>query len=265
MSSKFLIKMNNRYYSFLENQYNESAHMYNEIAFDNSAIDTYGEELSKFIQEVTIGSDTFKPFSKFNNFKLITNDSNISSVKITGVRNSQMIVTKEPIDVSSFGRVKNLNATYNITNGNIKLALSFDRGRTWNTYNSSANTWDNMNITIPIKDYTSFIDKDVETWNIAKDEIIDNGIPVQELLSADLSNLSFTSLMVAIALNKQDYSDIVEITQLSIDYLEQERTKLALGSDLTKYEAKVSVSGKNVKVITSQDYDELLVTVSMNK
>ena len=259
--NKFLIKMDNKYYSFLESQYDEPTHMYNQVTFNQDAFNTYGEDIEKLIQEVTIGSDTFKPIEKFKNFKLIADKESVD-VRIKGIRNSQMIATMSPINLVSFGNIKSINADYTLTNGEIKFAFSFDNGITWKTYDTSSNTWNNLSSKITLKNYTSYLEKDIVNWNNAKDEIITNGISIQDLQNVDFDVVNPKTLMFAIAFSKQDYTDTVTINKVNIEYFDKSCTKLAVGSDLSKYEAKVLVSGDTINVTTADDYDRILVTLT---
>ena len=71
--------------------------------------------------------------------------------------------------------------------------------------------------------------------------------------------------MFAVAFNRPSYADTCTLKGLNINYDGLTTyIQLAVGSDLSKYEAKATITGDTVGVTTSSNQDKILVTMTTN-
>ena len=176
-----------------------------------------------------------------------------------------MIATIEPISMKKFETIHKITGIYNITNGAIKLIFSFDKGSTWKTYDVANSKWNTVSVNISIKLYENFTDEDKTNWNDATNTILSDGISVQNLGNVDFQSIKTDKLMFAAAFNRPSYADTCTLKGLNINYDGLTTyIQLAVGSDLSKYEAKATITGDTVGVTTSSNQDKILVTMTTN-
>ena len=197
-------------------------------------------------------------------WKLISNKN--FELTVNGIKsNTSMIATLEPISMKKFETIHKITGIYNITNGAIKLIFSFDKGSTWKTYDVTNSKWNTVSVNIPIKLYENFTDEDKTNWNDATNIILSDGISVQNLGNVDFQSIKTDKLMFAVAFNKPSYADTCTLKGLNINYDGLTTyIQLAVGSDLSKYEAKATITGDTVGVTTSSNQDKILVTMTTN-
>ena len=197
-------------------------------------------------------------------WKLISNKN--FKLTVNGIKsNTSMIATLEPISMKKFETIHKITGIYNITNGAIKLIFSFDKGSTWKTYDVTNSKWNTVSVNIPIKLYENFTDEDKTNWNDATNTILSDGISVQNLGNVDFQSIKTDKLMFAVAFNRPSYADTCTLKGLNINYDGLTTyIQLAVGSDLSKYEAKATITGDTVGVTTSSNQDKILVTMTTN-
>ena len=199
------------------------------------------------------------------NWSLISNKKN--KISIQGIKSyKEMITTLEPLNMRAYDVIHNITGDYVIeNNGVIKFIFSFDKGSTWKTYDVTNSKWNTVSASIPIKLYDNFSDDEKTNWNNARDTILSDGISVQDLGNVDFESVKTDSLMFSVAFSRPTYADTCTLKGLNINY-DGVKTynQLGVGSDLSKYEAKVSITGDSISVTTAKNYDKLLVCLSIN-
>ena len=199
------------------------------------------------------------------NWSLISNKKN--KISIQGIKSDkEMITTLEPLNMRAYDVIHNITGDYVIeNNGVIKFIFSFDKGSTWKTYDVNNSEWNDVNVDIPIRLYENFSDTDKTNWNTARDTILSDGISVQDLGNVDFQSVKTNKLMFAVAFNRTAYSNTCTLKGLNINYDGLETyTQLGCGSNLSSYEAKVTITGDEVGVTTSSNQDKILVTMTTN-
>ena len=228
----------------------------------------YTGDINTFDTATVTNANDFIPFIdniENNNYQLISKKP--FKATINGIKyDKSMICTLEPISMKKFKTIHSITGDYVIeNNGVIKLLFSFDKGTTWKTYDVNNSEWNDVNVDIPIKLYENFTDEDKTNWNDATNTILSDGISVQDLGNVDFQSIKTDKLMFAVAFNRPSYADTCTLKGLNINYDGLTTyIQLAIGSDLSKYEAKATITGDTVGVITSSNQDKILVTMTTN-
>ena len=261
-----ILQSNKNYYSIDEKYYNSSTKNYNAIS-DLSASNFSNYEFNVFdlFNEITINEETFKPIDKFESFSIISTSQN--TLTVNGIKvDKSMIATMEPLSMAAYETIHNITADYTTeNNGAIKLIFSFDKGNTWKTYDVSTNVWNTVSVNIPSKLYDNFTSEEKSNWDSARDIILSDGISVQNLGNVVFSTETIKTLMFAVAFSRPTYADTCILRGLNIKYDGVVTyIQLAVGSDLTKYEAKVRITGDTIGVTSSTNCDKLLISVVTN-
>jgi alpha-tubulin suppressor-like RCC1 family protein/uncharacterized protein YbcV (DUF1398 family) len=219
-----LLKSNNKYYSILEDNYDDSSKMYNEIIITdiNRDLETYGFSSNDLLKDVTINGETFKPIDKFSNFSIISSEER--TYTINGIKNNkELIISNQNLSTIKASTIHNFVLDVTKTaNGNIKYVISNDNGVTWKTWNGSS--WDVLTNTCPltddnkVKQYSQLSDSEKNKWNQFKDEIWNNGI------ATDIPNIDYNTILTnkhirfAFVLYRPSSADNVVLKNLSILY-----------------------------------------------
>ena len=261
-----ILQSNKNYYSIDEKYYNSSTKNYNAISdLSASNFSNYEFNISDLFDEITINEETFKPIDKFESFSIISTSQN--TLTVNGIKvDKSMIATMEPLSMAAYETIHNITADYTTeNNGAIKLIFSFDKGNTWKTYDVSTNTWNPVSVNIPSKLYDNFTSEEKSNWDSARDTILSDGISVQNLGNVVFSTETIKTLMFAVAFSRPTYADTCTLRGLNIKYDGVVTyIQLAVGSDLTKYEAKVRITGDTIGVTSSTNCDKLLISVVTN-
>lgn len=261
-----ILQSNKNYYSIDEKYYNSSTKNYNAISdLSASNFSNYEFDISDLFDEITINEETFKPIDKFESFSIISTSQN--TLTVNGIKvDKSMIATMEPLSMAAYETIHNITADYTTeNNGAIKLIFSFDKGNTWKTYDVSTNVWNIVSVNIPNKLYDNFTSEEKSNWDFARDIILSDGISVQNLGNVVFSTETIKTLMFAIAFSRPTYADTCTLRGLNIKYDGVVTyIQLAVGSDLTKYEAKVRITGDTIGVTSSTNCDKLLISVVTN-
>ena len=261
-----ILQSNKNYYSIDEKYYNSSTKNYNAISdLSASNFSNYEFNISDLFDEITINEETFKPIDKFESFSIISTSQN--TLTVNGIKvDKSMIATMEPLSMAAYETIHNISADYTTEkNGAIKLIFSFDKGNTWKTYDVSTNVWNTVSVNIPSKLYDNFTSEEKSNWDSARDTILSDGISVQDLGNVVFSTETIKTLMFAVAFSRPTYADTCTLRGLNIKYDGVVTyIQLAVGSDLTKYEAKVRITGDTIGVTSSTNCDKLLISVVTN-
>ena len=261
-----ILQSNKNYYSIDEKYYNSSTKNYNAISdLSASNFSNYEFNISDLFDEITINEETFKPIDKFESFSIISTSQN--TLTVNGIKvDKSMIATMEPLSMAAYETIHNIIADYTTeNNGAIKLIFSFDKGNTWKTYDVSTNVWNTVSVNIPSKLYDNFTSEEKSNWDSARDTILSDGISVQDLGNVVFSTETIKTLMFAVAFSRPTYADTCTLRGLNIKYDGVVTyIQLAVGSDLTKYEAKVRITGDTIGVTSSTNCDKLLISVVTN-
>ena len=246
--SKFLLKKNDKYMTIIDN-----------------ALVEYTGNINTFDTATVINPNDFIPFiDNTNNYQLIS-EKPIKAI-INGIKTTKsMLATLEPISLTKYATIRKITATADITNSDIKFIFSFDKGTTWKTYDVNNLKWNDVNVDIPIKLYENFSDDEKISWNNSTNTILTDGITVQNLGNVDFQSVKTDKLMFAVAFNRPAYSNTCTLKSLNINYDGLETyIQLACGSNLSKYEAMVSITGDSVAVKTASNQNKILVTMTTN-
>lgn len=261
-----ILQSNKNYYSIDEKYYNPSTKNYNAISdLSASNFSNYEFNIYDLFDEITINEETFKPIDKFESFSIISTSQN--TLTVNGIKvDKSMIATMEPLSMAAYETIHNITADYTTeNNGAIKLIFSFDKGNTWKTYDVSINAWNPVSVNIPTKLYDNFTSEEKSNWDFARDTILSDGISVQNLGDVVFSTETIKTLMFAVAFSRPTYADTCTLRGLNIKYDGVVTyIQLAVGSDLTKYEAKVRITGDTIGVTSSTNCDKLLISVVTN-
>ena len=261
-----ILQSNKNYYSIDEKYYNSSTKNYNAISdLSASNFSNYEFNIYDLFDEITINEETFKPIDKFESFSIISTSQN--TLTVNGIKvDKSMIATMEPLSMAAYETIHNITADYTTeNNGAIKLIFSFDKGNTWKTYDVSTNVWNTVSVNIPSKLYDNFTSEEKSNWDSARDTILSDGISVQNLGNVVFSTETIKTLMFAVAFSRPTYADTCILRGLNIKYDGVVTyIQLAVGSDLTKYEAKVRITGDTIGVTSSTNCDKLLISVVTN-
>lgn len=247
----FLLKKNDKYMTIIDGNLVE-----------------YTGDINTFDTATVTNANDFIPFIdniENNNYQLISERP--FKATINGIKyDKSMICTLEPISMKKFKTIHSITGDYTIeNNGAIKLIFSFDKGSTWKTYDINNSEWNDVSVNIPIKLYENFTDDDKTNWNDSTNTILSDGISVQNLGNVDFQSVKTDKLMFAVAFNRPSYADTCTLKGLNINYDGLETyIQLACGSDLSKYEAMVSITGDSVEVKTAGNHEKILVTMTTN-
>lgn len=249
-----VIKKDNNYYTIDPSYYDVTTGTYNPIAGLNSGdISSLGFEVSNMFAEITVGSETFKPIDKFDNFTFVTTEE--KTFKLSGIKtDTAMIVTLDPISLSKYVTINKI--TPNGT-GNIKFAFSFDKGVTWETYDTTLGVWNELiGVFIPNKDYNNFSSTDKTNWDNSKTKILSDGISVRDLPNVNF-NIGKKTMMIAIVLERLTYDDMAILNDLEILY---GSSKTYIGLD--RGDCGVTISSTIVTLTPKITCDELLLVMT---
>ena len=167
--------------------------------------------------------------------------------------------------MKAYKTIKSITGNYSIDGSNdIKFAFSFDNGATWKSYDST-NSWKTLTIHIPLKTYASFDVADLANWNNAISVIETDGTSVQTLSTVDFQSQKTDNLMFVALFSKPTPAFDCTLNSLVINYDgAMEYIQLAIGSDLTKFEGSMKISGDSVTVKSATNCDKLLVSLVTN-
>ena len=203
-----LIKLNDKYYSILEEFWDKETKQFNEVGsldFEKSFL------LPDLTKQVTYGDDTFVPIDKFDNFSIVFKDENIKKLNINGYKIPNKTVITNPIDLRM---VENFNNLY-INGSNVKCLIKFNEEEVFYKYNFETNT--------------------LETKEI--DNILTNGIDISQVKDIDFNTIKekleeLKNITFAFYLEQDSVVNNIVIDYLEVGEFSQKtstQTKLKVG------------------------------------
>lgn len=213
-----MLKSNDSYYSIREEYYDTLTQMYTPVSvldFKNQNFTT-----NTLFEGITIGEETFRPIDKFISFDKIQVIQEYNyQFQIQGIKiKSELIVANGDIDLTVASFINSFSIKANETNSKIRIAISIDKGNTWNTYSNGA--LNPLNINIPLKTYETMTDEEKISYNEAKIEILANGISTETFNSIIFNELfnDVECVRFAYAIEIEDTKSIGEIDDLSWNF-----------------------------------------------
>lgn len=199
----------------------------------------------RFLNTVAL-IEKFTPIDKFNNFKLIIEDSDKdTNIAIRGVKyDKQLVVASDDIHSSIAFNIDYFKLTSTVTdNADLRIALSIDKGQTWKVWDSINNSYiDLSDISIPLKPYSTLSDIELTQWNLATESIAKKGITTEIFNSLDFNQLNSETIRFAYVLIRPSYSDNAETSQLDWQFDSKGNMRKILDS-----ECVVDVFEKRIK------------------
>lgn len=236
---KLLLSVENEYFSILPEHYNAELMFYNKLDSFDFAESFPVDDL--FIP-VTIEGETFMPIEKFNNFQLVFKEH--GDFDVMGLKSAkELIVASDDILCSVAQNIEFFKLlTKQSENGAIKVAISIDKGHTWNVYSNG--TLLPLDITIPQKPFTDLADKEKTQYNNALDTILEQGIEPELFNKIDFNTLTETlnTIRFAYGISRPTFDVMAETDTLSWKYDAKGSMRLMNDSEF-----QVDVYGRNVK------------------
>lgn len=214
---KTLIYSNKKYYNVSPVKYINGHY----IETDLSSDDGFG--INELVTPITVDGETFMPIEKFDNFKIVVksglNNSNSFLTMKMLKSDCELSVAKDSTNISIAETINNITLESKNNNQNIvKCGFSFDNGVTWHTIvNGQAQK---LNINIPLKDYNTLTQEELEEWNHARDIIEQDGVLSSDICNIDFNNIGITynSIRFAYALTKKAVGEVCELSLLKWNY-----------------------------------------------
>ena len=258
--TKILIKVEDKYYSIKDDNYDSTNKIYNEVELNSSNFDDLSENLSRFTKEVTIGDETFKPIDKFDKFRFIFNK--YTKTNVYGIKSKkQMVIGKNYILTSIANNIDYFKHVFSIGDGcSIKVAIDNGEGIYYTTDNGV--NWAKSDLVLPEKNYNDLTTEELTNWNAIRDEVYANGFDISET-----ENIDFNGVLGV--LKKVKFIYVIEITSQSdtCNTTELDWKFDAIGSflQLSKSELEISISNNNVTAKALKDINLLKVNVGCNE
>lgn len=215
----YLLKKDNLFYGFRQENYNTTTKQYNPISLESNYIpttedfSTLGNDLIELTQDVTINGETFKPLDKFDNFKIISQKK--KNVVINALKtSSELIVSRDFISRKIANNIDYFKIESTCTGvGRNKVIVSNDKGSSWFTYNDD--TWTRININIPNKEFDSLTEEEITQWNNARNTILTQGIESSILNTVDFNTLEGDFVTFAYVIERPTVDDLSTIDSLT--------------------------------------------------
>ncbi|MGN6713780.1 discoidin domain-containing protein [Anaerocolumna jejuensis] len=219
----FLLRKNDKYYSTNKTYYDINTKNYMPLVNLNASnYEDYGFVTDDLFKETTIGTETFKPIDKFNNFNLMNvNVVDSLSFNLKGIKsNRELVVQAFDINTSLYKKINNIITNLTTLNhSSIKIVFSTDSGETWNTIlNNKLETTDCI---IPKKRYIDFTNDDLLHFNAARETIYEVGCTSDILNIFDFNTLNAERLRFAYVFSTDSYVNNPSLNKLTINYDEK--------------------------------------------
>lgn len=142
---------------------------------------------------------------------------------INGIKSSkELVVATGDINKELAQTINSITVeSVKTNNGELKLAVSIDKGESWKTYDGA--NWVDLSITIPSTEYDSMTTDEIVKWNNARDVIASYGIDADTFNSLNFNSLTDDNtapgyLRFAYVLIRPSYADDVKTTKLDWDF-----------------------------------------------
>lgn len=215
--TSFIIKNNGNLYITNEKNYDSTNGKYTPVTsydFDNLLCDSLCNTPDYL--------NGLRPIDLFEgDIQMIYRDNFIFNIK--GIKSSsELVVATGDINKELAKTINSITVESSKTNnGDLKLAVSIDKGETWKTYDG-VNLVD-LSITIPSTEYSTMSDDEIAQWNNARDVIASEGIDVDTFNSLNFNSLTDDNtapgyLRFAYVLIRPSCTDDVKTTKLNWDF-----------------------------------------------
>ena len=248
----YLLKDENGYYNISPESYDEISGKFLKLPMTSIPTDeelsTYAfSPLSSISELITVGASTFKPVDKFGKVKICKfSDINDQGVTISGSKTKNiMVVSSGDILKKIASNIHYFDVKCNMSGqGYIKIVFSIDKGVSWLTTKDNGVMFDNINSTIPLKEYSTFTSEELLLWNSSKDTIKTLGVSYADLSSVNFNNLTGDTIRFAYVIGYENESDLAELDSLSFKFGSVGRMKLLKDSeaDIDVYSDYVTVT-----------------------
>ena len=160
-----------------------------------------------------------RPIDLFDgDIQMIYKDDYIYS--INGIKSSkELVVATGDINKELAQTINSITVeSVKTNNGNLKLAVSIDKGKTWKTYDGV--NWVDLSITIPSTEYSAMTTNEKLQWDNARDVIASEGIDTDTFNSIDFNTLTDDNtapgyLRFAYVLIRPSCTDDIKTTKLN--------------------------------------------------
>lgn len=251
-----IIKKDNKYYSIKEeNYYDSSNSSYNEITdLTKDNFNDYVFPLSQLFEEVTIGSEIFKPIDKFDNFQLVSLGDTVT--KIQGLKaNKGMVVGRYSFSTRLAKNIDFFELVSTISDdSSIKMAVSIDTGTKWKVHNGT--DWVDLTNTCPLKNYADMTDDEKTKWETFREEVFTSGMDAKTLNTIDFNEIKDGTMMFAYVFDRNSYADTCEMSKLQYQFDANGSYRL-LGND----EIQISQNASAISIAPKVDMDLVKVNV----
>lgn len=214
----YILKNNNLLYIINKNNYNPSTCLYTPVSsydFDELSCDGLCDTPDYL--------NGLRPIDLFEgDIQLIVTDPN-SECFVSGIKSSkELVVATGDINKELAQTINSITVeSVKTNNGNLKLAVSIDKGKTWKTHDGA--NWVDLSITIPSTEYSAMTTDEKLQWNNARDIIASEGIDTGTFNSIDFNTLTDDNtapgyLRFAYVLIRPSCTDDIKTTKLNWDF-----------------------------------------------
>lgn len=163
-----------------------------------------------------------RPIDLFDGDIQLIEASNVG-VAISGIKSDkELVVATGDINKGLASTINSITIESTKTNnGDLRLALSVDNGKTWKTYDGA--NWVDLPVTIPSNKYSSMTADEIKQWNNARDIIATHGMDKSTFNFIDFNTLTDNNtapeyIRFAYVLIRPTYTDDVKTTKLDWDF-----------------------------------------------
>lgn len=239
LSPQCLVSMNNAYYT-IEN--NALKQITEPITWD--IIENNGVNLSIFFDNLSLLSGKVKFISN------VQHDTTVNTIKSY----DELIVKSVSTILTPYEGIDFINT---IASNEVTCVVSIDEGVTWKTYEND--NFKDIDISIPLKNYSDFTPEETENWNNAINKIKTEGIQGVNIQNLDFNKLHPQRIMFAYVISIQNKTDGTKLKQTIIQCDEKSSFEKMNCSDID-----ISVQGNVISLIPHISVDNIKVNISPN-
>lgn len=215
--SPFIVKNNDDFFIVNEENYDAETNKYIPVTsydFDNLSTDS--------LLDTPEYLNGLRPIDLFDgDIQIIYKDDYTYS--INGIKSSkELVVATGDINKELAQTINSITVeSVKTNNGELKLAVSIDKGESWKTYDGV--NWVDLSITIPSTEYDSMTTDEIVQWNNARDVIASDGIDADTFNSLNFNSLTDDNtapgyLRFAYVLIRPSCTDDIKTTKLNWDF-----------------------------------------------
>lgn len=192
-------------------------------------------------------------------FKLITLSAVAQpSYTLAGIKKDELVVASGYINGYVPTSIDKFIIDGAVSNGGVvRVAISNDNGVTWYTTSDGGVTFTDLNLTLPLKDYSTLTAGELADWEASRDTILASGIPYDSVKDLDVTGLNTfaldTQIRFAYALSGTSASSVAKTSAL--------RWQFDLEGFCIPYDGVFRLAAGRVIVSPSKDYPALIVNI----